>query len=151
MKTFKILFAAILVFTGLLNAQVPSQSAGITTPAQAKPKKEKLSPEQRAEKHTASITSISGLNDDQRAKVKQIFLERAQQHDANHAQHKGDKVAIKAANKEANKAAHEKLKGVLTAEQMQKWHQHVKASKGKTGNSSTNQPSSEELLDAIDK
>jgi Spy/CpxP family protein refolding chaperone len=175
-KLSSLLVIALIASTSLFAQQAPATPATPAAPAApatpaspaapGKVKKEHLNPEQKAEAVTAKMTSVCNLNADQQTQVKQVVLERAQKHEANREQNKGNKEAIKTANKEASKTAHEKIKTILTAEQMQKWHQYVKANrankKGKGASSSepatvpasaspaSNEASADDLFDAVD-
>ncbi len=170
-KLSSLLVVAIIAGTNLFAQQAPATQAKPASPATpaapasapGKAKKEHLSPEQKAEAVTSKMTSVCNLNTDQQTQVKQVVLERAQKHEANRAQNKGNKEAMKTANKEVNKAAHEKIKTILTAEQMQKWHQYVKtaraakagtstepATKPASSTSGNNEPSADDLFDAVD-
>jgi hemolysin activation/secretion protein len=137
MKTFTSMLAVGLLTSTVLFAQAPQSAPSTVSPATTA-QKEHLTPEQKAESVTSKMTSVCSLSAEQQTQVKQIVLERAQKNDVNREQLKGNKEAIKTANKENNKAAHDKLKTVLTADQMQKWHQYVKSVKqAKTGTTGT--------------
>ena len=80
----------------------------------------KLSPEERAEKSATALQTKLGLTADQKAKIKQIELDRAKEYDG---LRKKDEATMKAKfeeRKAAMKAHQDKIDAVLTAEQKTK-------------------------------
>lgn len=98
----------------------------------AQPKKDApKSPEQRTEKIMGKLNEVLTLTDDQKPKVKSVVLKREQTRADLHKKFPNDKEAFKKANKENMKTAEAELKGVLTAEQVDKLKKHREEMKQK--------------------
>jgi protein CpxP len=83
----------------------------------------KLTPEERAAKHTEKMKTELTLTDDQISKVKAITLTRAQKIDEVRAKYAAakDKANFKTERKAAFQAWETDLKGILTPEQLSKY------------------------------
>jgi protein CpxP len=122
----KKLFIAALLFVGVASfAQDADQKP-------AREPREKLTPEQRTEKHLQKLTTDLNLDANQQAQVKQLLAERsakAENFKAARADRKDSNVKPTAAEKEAFKkdvmaekeANDAKMKVILNADQYKKW------------------------------
>lgn len=122
----KKLFIAALLFVGV---------ASFAQDADQKPtrqQREKLTPEQRNEKHLQKLTTDLNLDTSQQAQVKQLLAERSAKPDKLREERKDRKdsnVKLTAAEKEAFKkqmvaekdANDAKMKAVLNTDQYKKW------------------------------
>lgn len=122
----KKLFIAALLFVGV---------ASFAQDADQKPtrqQREKLTPEQRNEKHLQKLTTDLNLDTSQQAQVKQLLAERSAKADKLREERKDRKdsnVKLTAAEKEAFKkqmvaekdANDAKMKAVLNTDQYKKW------------------------------
>lgn len=79
--------------------------------------KTKATPEQKAEKSAAAMQQKLSLSDAQKAKIKQIELDRVKQHDEHQKSENGAAKGKMEEKKAAMKAHHEKISEVLTPEQ----------------------------------
>ncbi|WP_343696984.1 hypothetical protein [Flavobacterium sp.] len=128
----KKLFIAVLLFVGIVSfAQDVNQKPTSN-------QKEKLTPEQRNEKHLQKLTSDLNLDTKQQEQVKQLIAERSAKAEKFRADRKNSKTkptdaereAFKKqmkADKEANDA---KMKAILNADQYTKWTALKKEHKG---------------------
>ncbi|MFC6245482.1 hypothetical protein [Flavobacterium psychroterrae] len=117
----KKLFIAALLFVGVASfAQDADQKP-------AREPREKLTPEQRNEKHLQKLTTDLNLDANQQVQVKQLLAEksakaeRKDRKDSNVKPTAAEREAFKTqmiAEKEANDA---KMKGILNADQYKKW------------------------------
>ncbi|NPA37774.1 MAG: hypothetical protein GXO47_13095 [Chlorobi bacterium] len=82
-------------------------------------------PEDAAKQQTEWMVKELGLNKVQAEKVKQINEDFFKTMTTAREKHMGDREAMKAAMKNARKAKNEKLKEVLTKEQMEKYNNKV--------------------------
>uniref|UniRef100_UPI0040491F67 hypothetical protein n=1 Tax=Flavobacterium sp. TaxID=239 RepID=UPI0040491F67 len=106
---------------------------GITTFAQGKgDKREPLTPEQQTELHIKKMTLDLDLNEKQKNAIKPILLEEAKKREAQKAERKTKKEKEEKASKaeryemkskilDDQIALKEKMKNILTTEQMEKW------------------------------
>ena len=125
----KKLFLTISVFSALTFSAV-AQNEKTATPASAQ---QPLTPEQKADKETAKAINVLGLNDSQKAKFKQLSLERITSNRA---------LKAKATTKEDKQKTHDLVKAnndkffagvnaMLNAEQQTKWADHKKKMQAK--------------------
>ncbi|MFG4002869.1 hypothetical protein B0A67_02775 [Flavobacterium aquidurense] len=133
----KKLFIAALLFVGV---------ASFAQDADQKPtrqQREKLTPEQRNEKHLQKLTTDLNLDTSQQAQVKQLLAERSAKADKLREERKDRKdsnVKLTAAEKEAFKkqmvaekdANDAKMKAVLNTDQYKKWTSMQEENKDKT-------------------
>lgn len=119
----KKLFIAALLFVGIVSfAQDINQKP-------AKDQREKLTPEQRSEKHLQKLTSDLNLDKNQQEQVKQLLAERTAKAEKFREDRKNNKTKPTAEEKEAFKkqmkadkdAADAKMKAILNADQYTKW------------------------------
>ncbi|MFH7017112.1 hypothetical protein [Flavobacterium sp. FlaQc-47] len=122
----KKLFIAALLFVGLASfAQDADQKP-------AREPREKLTPEQRNEKHLQKLTTDLNLDANQQVQVKQFLAEKsakAEKFKAERKDRKDSNVKPTAAEREAFKnqmiaekeANDTKMKGILNADQYKKW------------------------------
>lgn len=115
-----------------------------------KGKGSKLTPEQRADKHTKKFTEKLKLTDAQIPKVREILLERAKSVDADKERCKGDGKCMQDARKDRNKTAETKLKQVLTAEQFAKLQEIRKKARDKAKNKDNKNPEPEPKDDILE-
>lgn len=107
---------------------------GMTSFAQEKPagekghKVERLTPEQRNEKHLKKLTSELNLNEKQQKEVGAILAEQSAKREAKHAERKKLDEAKRNERKAEMQANDAKIKAVLTPEQTKKWEE-LKAKK----------------------
>lgn len=83
-------------------------------------KKEKLTPEQKAEKVSSNMKKSLELSDEQTSQIKAIVLKRAQTNQEIKANADGTKKEIRKEIKEENEISKEELKKILTPEQLAK-------------------------------
>ena len=105
----KLIIAAVLMIGMTSFAQ--------TTPGEKGHKTERLSPDQRNEKHLKKLTTELNLNEKQQKEIGAILAEQSSKREANKEERK--------AQMQANGA---KIKAVLTPEQTKKWEE-LKAKK----------------------
>lgn len=117
MKILNVLLVGIALFAGVSTASAQE--------------KKKLTPSERAERHTAKMTEVLGLTADQRAKVAELNLGVAMKNEAI----RNDANMTPEQKKEAIKGNHEgrkaQLKLILTEEQFKKLEQHEAEMKAK--------------------
>jgi len=129
----KKLFIAALLFVGMVSF------AQDINPKATRDQREKLSPEQRNEKHLQKLTSELNLDTKQQAQVKQLLAERSAKGEKFKDANKDRKTKPTAAEREAFKkqleterAANDaKMKAILNADQYTKWTALKKDHKGK--------------------
>jgi Spy/CpxP family protein refolding chaperone len=88
---------------------------------------EKLTPEQRAEKHLKKLTSDLNLNEKQQEEVKKIIAEQSVKRESLKTERKERQTQMK----EERTALHEKMKTILTPEQFEKWSANNEKMKAK--------------------
>ena len=129
----KKLFIAALLFVGMVSfAQDINQKA-------TRDQREKLTPEQRNEKHLQKLTSELNLDTKQQVQVKQLLAERSAKGEKFREANKDRKTKPTATEREAfkkqmetEKAANDaKMKAILNADQYTKWTALKKDHKGK--------------------
>lgn len=126
---------AMIIISGAImtciNVQAQTQSPNVANSSQqSSPKKQKLSPEQRAQKSVDELDKIVGLTSDQKNKVYNLALERAKAVDAVFEKYKGQpdkKELAKQEVHEIRKKYRQEVKNILTPEQIEKLKQHHKA------------------------
>lgn len=82
---------------------------------------EKMTPEQRNEKRVERMTKELNLDTKQQDQLKQLYAEEAQAREAQKANAKGKKGQGREMMAEQRKASEEKMKAILTPEQLTKW------------------------------
>lgn len=123
MKKVILLAACIFTLSTAANAQEAARK-----PRTDKSVKEKLTPEQRAQKNVDNLNTIASLSDEQKTKVKELALTRITKADAIRAKYKGQTENKETLNKEiaaVRKEYRQNVKALLTPEQIEK----VKAKK----------------------
>lgn len=116
MKKIIVIAACLFSITTAVNAQEPAQPK-----TRSHSERNSATPEQRAQKQVDRITAEVGLTDDQKPKVYDLTLAKVKQMDELKAKYKG--VKSKEAETEMNTAKkeyREKVKALLTAEQVEK-------------------------------
>lgn len=101
--------------------------------------KQKLPPEQRAQKSVDELDKIVGLSSDQKNKVYNLALERAKAVDAVFEKYKGQpdkKELAKQEVHEIRKKYRQGVKNILTPEQIEKLKQHHKANHSQSSKNS---------------
>lgn len=88
----------------------------------AKPKREQLNPEQRAQRQLQKLTATLNLTPAQQKEVEKILIAQNEKREANFAAHKADKDSKKTLTKEERKAKKSEMEANRTAvkEQFQK-------------------------------
>lgn len=135
---------AMMVISGAImtciNVQAQGQSPNVANSSQqSSPKKQKLSPEQRAQKSVDELDKIVGLSSDQKNKVYNLALERAKAVDAVFEKYKGQpdkKELAKQEVHEIRKKYRQGVKNILTPEQIEKLKQHHKANHSQSSKNS---------------
>lgn len=84
--------------------------------------REKLTPEQRSEKHLKKMTTDLSLNEKQQEQVGKIIAEQSTKREAFRANKKAEHEAMKGKMKEERAAMDAKMKAILTPEQLEKWN-----------------------------
>ena len=98
-----------------------------------KDKMEKLTPEQKTERHLKKLTSELNLNSKQQEQIKQLLTEQGAKREefkAKREEYKNSSVkpspeeraAFRSKVEEEKKAMNEKMKAILTPEQLEKWN-----------------------------
>ncbi|HKC66774.1 MAG TPA: hypothetical protein VKG26_00955 [Bacteroidia bacterium] len=82
--------------------------------------------EEKASMETKALTEKLGLNATQEKTVSAAALQRAKQVEADRTKYKGDKEAMKTAEKQSNQTFETSVKSVLTPEQKTKYEQMLK-------------------------
>lgn len=144
-----ILFAACLfTISTAVNAQ-----EGARKPKTEKAAKEKLTPEQRAQKNVDNINAVVVLSEDQKPKVKELALAKITKADAIRAKYKGQpenkevaKNELEAVKKEYRKS----VKALLTPEQLEKVKAKNKEMKDAKGAERAAGSNTENAIDAND-
>jgi protein CpxP len=125
MKLLKLIEMKRLLFT------VAFAVLGFTASYAQRPAKVKLSAEERAEKSATALQTKLSLSDDQKAKIKQIELDRIKEHGDLRQK---DAAAVKGKSEEriaAMKAHQDKINAVLTPEQQKTFAAAREEMKGK--------------------
>lgn len=103
---------------------------GMTSFAQEKPtegkkseraKMERLTPEQRNEKHLKKITTDLSLNESQQKQIAAILSEQSGKREAKKAEREKMMEAKRSERKAEMEATDSKIKAILTPEQSKKW------------------------------
>jgi protein CpxP len=134
-KTLLLLAALALATTGTSFAQTtpaPAATKVKMKPGQG-PKKDKLTPEQKADKGAAKMTKELGLNPDQEARVEKILLARQQEMKTLKEKAGADRKAAHEQMKTVRDRYDNELKGAMTAEQFAKYQQLRAEHKGHGG------------------
>ena len=144
-----ILFAACLfTLSTAVNAQETARK-----PRADKAVKEKLTPEQRAQKNVDNLNAVAGLTDEQKTKVKDLATTRITKADAIRAKYKGQPENKETAKNEleaVKKEYRQSVKALLTPEQLEKVkakNKEMKAAKGADRAAGSN---TENVIDAND-
>lgn len=130
----KLILIALLVVVGMTSfAQVEKLGkAGM----------EKLTPEQRQEKHLKRLSAELNLNAEQRVQIGKIMAEQSTKREATKAKREGmkanqekpteeQKAAFKKQREEEKAAMSDKMKKILSAEQFEKWNTMKEKGKAK--------------------
>ena len=123
MKKVILLAACLFTLSTVTNAQETARK-----PKGEKSVKEKLTPEQRAQKNVDNLNVVAGLSDEQKTKVKELAIARITKADAIRAKYKGQTENKETLNNElaaVRKEYRQSVKALLTPEQIEK----VKAKK----------------------
>jgi type III secretory pathway component EscV len=119
-RLFLTVAIAVLGFTASYAQQAEKTERADRTKRTERAGRVKLSAEERAEKAATALQTKLSLNADQKAKIKQIELDRIKEHDG---LRKKDEATMKAKfeeRKAAMKAHQDKIDAVLTADQKTK-------------------------------
>lgn len=115
----KLVLIALLVVGMTSFAQVEKEKLG-------KAGMEKLTPEQRQEKHLKRLTAELNLNTNQQAQVGKILAENGEKREAMKANQEKpteeQKSEFKKQRDEEKAVVNEKMKKILSAEQFEKWN-----------------------------
>ena len=144
-----ILFAACLfTLSTVVNAQETARK-----PKAEKAAKEKLTPEQRAQKNVDDLNAVALLNEDQKTKIKELSLSRITKADAIRAKYKGQPENKETAKNEVEavrKEYRQSVKALLTPEQLEKVKAKNKELKAAKGTERTAGSNSDNVIDAND-
>lgn len=123
MKKVIVLAASLLTASVSLNAQEISKKPIAAKAEHPKGEhKEKLTPEQRAQKHVDDLNSEVTLTEEQKPKIYNLALEKVKKVDEIKAKYKGQPENKETAKKEIEpirKTFRENVKAVLTAQQLE--------------------------------
>jgi protein CpxP len=114
----KLLIAALLVIGLSTFAQERKERPNRDN---SKASREKLTPEQRSEKHLKNLTTDLNLNEKQQEQVGKIIAEQGAKREAFKTNKKAEHEAMKGKMQEEKAAMDAKMKAILTPEQMEKW------------------------------
>ena len=101
---------------------------GLTTFAQEKKERpnrsemEKLTPEQRSEKHLKKLTTDLNLDAKQQEQIGKMISEQGEKRETFRANKKAEHEAMKGKMEEERAATTAKMKTILTPEQFEKWN-----------------------------
>ncbi|WP_310377899.1 hypothetical protein [Flavobacterium sp.] len=115
----KKLFIAALLVVGLSTVAQERKERPIRDNSETS--REKLTPEQRSEKHLKKMTSDLNLNEKQQEQVGKIIAEQGAKRDAFRAGKKAEHEAMKTKMEAERTATDAKMKTILTPEQFEKW------------------------------
>jgi periplasmic protein CpxP/Spy len=145
MKKVILLAACLFAISTAVNAQETPRKDRSEKVNHGKANKEKMTPEQRAQKNVDNLNAIASLTEDQKMKVKELATTRITKADAIRTKYKGQEENKDVAKKEISavqKEYRQSVKALLTPEQIEK----VKAKK-KEGKSDKD---AENIIDAND-
>ncbi len=144
-----ILFAACLfTLSTAVNAQETARK-----PKAEKAAKEKLTPEQRAQKNVDDLNAVALLNEDQKPKIKNLALTRITKADAIKAKYKGQDANKETMQNEiaaVKKEYRQSVKALLTPEQLEKVKAKNKEMKAAKGGERAAGSNTENAIDAND-
>ena len=127
----KVILLAACLFT--LSTATTAQEAAKKQNTEKKAPKEKMTPEQRAQKHVDGLNAEVTLTEEQKPKVYDLALAKVKKVDEIKAKYKGQPENKEVAQKEiqaTKKEFRQNVKAILTAEQLEKLkakHQEMKA------------------------
>lgn len=133
MKKIILLSACLVTLSTVTSAQEASKKQN----TEKKTQKEKMTPEQRAQKHVDGLNSEITLTEEQKPKIYDLSLAKVKKVDEIKAKYKGQPENKDVAQRElqvVKKEFRQNVKAVLTAEQLEKLkakHKEMKAA-GKT-------------------
>lgn len=124
MKKTILMIVASLFVAGTTLAQTKSKAPEKKVEGKT-PQKEKLTPEQKAQRGVDKLNEAVGLTDDQKTKIYALNLERVKKVEAIRGENKGkkteeEKAKMKEQIKPINKDYRAKVKALLTKEQIEK-------------------------------
>lgn len=147
MKKLIVMAVCLFTITTVMNAQQPTTIAHPQNPdLHAKDLKNRLTPEQRAQKSVDELNSTVVLTDDQKPKVYALALTRTKDIDTVKEKYKGQEDKKQTADAEIKvirKTFHEGVKALLTPDQMAKF----KASKEEKNKQGANKEGASEGKD----
>lgn len=117
MKKIILLAAGLFVFATATQAQETTEKTASTA---TNVKQEKLTPEQRAQKHVDEIDKVTALTAEQKVKVKELALAKITRMQDIRVKYKDQAELAQKEQREVKKNFQEGLKSVLTAEQQEK-------------------------------
>ncbi len=150
MKKIIVLAACLFAVTTVVNAQVATKAQA--TPTQ-QPAKEKLTPEQRAQKNVDRLNEIASLSEDQKSKVKELALARISKVHDIRQKYKGQAESKEIMHKEVEAAQAEyrkSVKAILTPEQLEKVKAKAKEQRAAKANSRAANASDDNVLEVND-
>lgn len=127
----KIIFLAACLFT--ISTAMTAQEAPKKQNTERKAPKEKMTPEQRAQKHVDGLNAETTLTEEQKPKVYDLALAKVKKVDEIKAKYKGQPENKDVAQRElqaVKKEFRQNVKAILTAEQLEKLkakHKEMKA------------------------
>ena len=125
MKKIILLAACLIIISTTINAQEVAKKSTSTSSVTKTEKatKEKITPEQRAQKNVDDLNSVASLSDDQKTKVKELATARISKADAIRAKYKGQPENKETQDKELvalRKEYRQTVQALLTPEQQEK-------------------------------
>lgn len=145
----KVILIAVCLFA--VSTAVNAQEAARKPATEKAPAREKLTPEQRAQKNVDNLNAVAGLSEEQKTKVKELALTRITKADAIRAKYKGQPENKETAKNEievVKKEYRQSVKALLTPEQLEKVKAKNKEQKGAERKEGAN--SSEGVIDSND-
>jgi protein CpxP len=133
----KVILLAVCLFT--ISTAVNAQETPRKESTEKRAGREKMTPEQRAQKNVDKLNTEVGLTEDQKVKVKELATARITKADAIRIKYKGQEENKETAKKEMDvvqKEYRQSIKALLTPEQLEKIkarNKEAKASKGTEG------------------
>lgn len=125
MKKVILLAACLFTISTAINAQEVTKKTTTTSTVTKTEKvsKEKMTPEQRAQKNADDLNSVASLSDEQKTKVKELAIARITKADAIKAKYKGQPENKETQDKElvaVRKEYRQTVQALLTPEQLEK-------------------------------
>jgi protein CpxP len=122
MKLFKAIIVSAIILTASNVVMAQNQQAQQTPVGQQRQPKTPLTPELRADKMVEKMSKELSLTDDQKPKLRAIFVDKMQKRDAAMAKVNEDKKAMHEAMKTENNESEKDITTILDASQLAKYN-----------------------------